>query len=95
MIYSWIYPKRGTADVFDQNNVGQYFTYDKNLTPDVLGIPAGNRIQRKFRVKGDMEYLKSTASDITWRGNTDVYTGGGEQFYIPDAKGMTNLELIE
>lgn len=94
-IYSWVYPKRGTQDVFEQGNVGQYFTYDKNLTPEVLGIPRGNRILRKFKVTEDMEYLKTTASDITWRGNTEVYTGGGEQFYIPNAKGMNNLELVE
>ncbi len=95
IVYSWVYPKRGTQDVFEQGNVGQYFTFDKDLTPEVLGIPRGNRILRKFKVAKEMEYLKSTASDITWRGNTEVYTGGGEQFYIPSAKGMQNLILIE
>lgn len=88
IIYSWVYPKRGTQDIFDKNYVGQYFTYDKNLTPEVLGIPKDNRVLRKFKVTEDMEYLKSTSADIVWRGKTKVYTGGGEQFYIPKANGM-------
>ena len=96
-LYSWVYPKRGTADVFSPENVGQYFTRNPNLKPEVLGIPRENRILRKFKVENDLDFFESKASDIQWRGkpDTEVYTGSGTQLYVPEANGMANLKMLE
>jgi hypothetical protein len=92
-VYQWVYPKRGTIDEFTMDNVGSYFTKDATAQPEVLGIPRDNRVLRKFRVTQDMEALETYSSDVLWRGRDVVYTGGGKQFFRPNAK--PNLEFID
>ena len=92
-VYQWVYPKRGTLNEFTMDNVGSYFIKDPTLQPEVIGIPRDNRILRKFKVTKDLEALESTASDVQWRDRDVVYSGGGKQFFRPNAQKF--LELVK
>lgn len=92
-VYQWVYPKRGTIDEFTMDNVGSYFTKDPMAQPEKLGIPRDNRVLRKFRVLQDIEVLETFSSDVQWRGRDIIYSGGGKQFFRPNAK--VNLEFVK
>ncbi|GEM_PF-5798494 len=65
---------------------GNYFIKDPVTPKNTLGFSTERRMLVKFKVTQDVVFLKSKASSIEWSDGGVVFTGGSDQYFIPNSK---------